>query len=223
MPCSSCGGKKNGGVASQTYQSNMTRTMSSMAIASKETQMAELPGELNGRVLTEYVGGAGRGKHYINGPVTKYPYKVMHGQLVYVDPADAREETDDPQRSPFVRVRKDEPKPVRKPVEEKVVEVAGGERTPVETLVERTPVPVESDEIEYSTSGGKNWTEEYPDDDEDEDFVDVEELDPADFSIPQMREFEPDAEEAEILLEKEKQGLNRKGMVRFLESRMEEA
>lgn len=42
-----------------------------------------------GKTLARYVGGQGQGKHYYRGPTTRYPYKVVHDQIMIVDDRDA--------------------------------------------------------------------------------------------------------------------------------------
>lgn len=80
-------------------------------------QVQQLPGEVDGRVLVRYVGGKGKLRHYQRGKHTKYPYKVTYGQLLHVDPNDARFPDEPEAVSPFVRIVKEEDK--KKPIPER--------------------------------------------------------------------------------------------------------
>ena len=87
MACKGCGSKSTkimGAGASHV-------TIKAMSVEEAIAMASTMPGELDGRVLVVYVGGKGMGKHYYQGPKTKYPYKVIHGQHVYVDPQDTNE------------------------------------------------------------------------------------------------------------------------------------
>jgi len=96
MPCSSCGKKK----------SRMTVKSTSPIVVAEQKSSIALPGEVDGRILAQYVGGKGQGKHYYRGIRTNFAYKVMHDDFVYVDPSDLR--TDPNDKSLFVRVAKTE-------------------------------------------------------------------------------------------------------------------
>jgi hypothetical protein len=51
----------------------------------KAAPVSSMPGEKDGLVLAEYIGGKGKAKHYYRGNVTKFPYKISYGQILYVD------------------------------------------------------------------------------------------------------------------------------------------
>ena len=61
------------------------------------------PVDSGGRVLAHYVGGSGRGTHYYQGLVTKYQYKVLFGQYLYVDERDTKTPDDTTNRSLLVK------------------------------------------------------------------------------------------------------------------------
>ena len=88
-----------------------------------------IPGEKEGMVLVTYTGGKGKGKHYYRGPVTKFAYKVKHGQTLNVDPLDV------------IAIAMFET--VAKPKTEKVLEVPKKiVRTPRRIEIDRTPEEV---------------------------------------------------------------------------------
>jgi hypothetical protein len=60
-------------------------------MAKAVTNVNMLPGEIDGRVLAQYLGGKGQGKHYYRGLSSHYPYKVVYGEYVYADPKDVKE------------------------------------------------------------------------------------------------------------------------------------
>lgn len=86
MACKGCGSKSASKVTAASRAIPKTQSVEE-AIA----MAATMPGELDGLVLAVYVGGKGMGKHYYQGPKSKYPYKVIHGQNIYVDPNDTNE------------------------------------------------------------------------------------------------------------------------------------
>ena len=147
MPCSTCGGKRRATVV----------TAQPVQQAAAKIDPKTLPGEMNGRVLAQYVGGKGKGKHYYQGPTTRYMYKVTYGDYVYADPTDTRTAEEImtkpnwllvkyigapipvPQQAPAptavatpapVQAAPQAPKPIQPPAVE---------RTPVPTTMERKP------------------------------------------------------------------------------------
>jgi hypothetical protein len=95
MACKTCGGKGN---------SRMMAQQNKPVSVPASANVNALPGEMDGRVLTQYVGGKGKGKHYTQGHTTKFSYKVTHGEYVYVDPRDARESNEPQNSRQFVRI-----------------------------------------------------------------------------------------------------------------------
>lgn len=89
MPCTSCS-KRRGNV---TDLSNMDTSGNTLRVAGANTpvDVNSLPGEIDGRILSEYTGGQGRGKHYYRGVNTNFAYKVQYKDLVYADPADVKD------------------------------------------------------------------------------------------------------------------------------------
>lgn len=96
-PSMCCGKNRKNSASSMQQGSNLIRS-------GLEMEAPNLPGTQGDRVLAQYVGGQGKGKHYYRGPNTKYAYKVKYGQYVYVDPLDAKEEGNPISRSLFIRV-----------------------------------------------------------------------------------------------------------------------
>jgi hypothetical protein len=88
MACKGCGGKnapKSMGAGAGHVAAKAQTVEEAIAMAST------MPGEIEGRVLAVYIGGKGMGKHYYQGPGTKFPYKVLHGGSYYVDSQDTDE------------------------------------------------------------------------------------------------------------------------------------
>lgn len=63
-------------------------------VVSSAADLPEQDPTNSGKVLVKYVGGRGRGMHTYKGPNTGTAYRVTHGAYLYVDPADARENTE---------------------------------------------------------------------------------------------------------------------------------
>ena len=115
MACPGCGRKNKAASVTGANVINAKTASRPMTVEEATAMAANMPGELDGRVLAIYVGGKGLGKHYYQGPGTKYPYKVVHGQQVYVDEKD----TDLHKRHSLLRkvvVEKVEPAPVPDPI-----------------------------------------------------------------------------------------------------------
>lgn len=190
-----------GGV--QVPRSELTKVMY------KSTELT-VPLEVEGRILAKYIGGEGKGKHTYKGLATGTPYKrIMFGALVYAHPNDVYDEVKREGNSSSLlrkvvvqKVAASAPKvkKVEQPVEP-VEEVAGKEeREPVASDVERTPVE-DVDEEEFE---------------EEEDVIDIAEL-----TVKDAKAMKFTPEEAEVLLEDEKQGKNRVSMVSLLSSILE--
>ena len=140
MPCSSCGkGRK---AMSVSRESRMAKQNQPIATP-RSMDASMLPGEVEGRILAQYIGGNGRGKHYYRGPRTHFPYKVTYGDYLYVDASDAKDVGSMSDISLFVKIVKvqaqaQDPVPVSAPQPEPqpVVEmVARQSRKVVETRV----------------------------------------------------------------------------------------
>jgi hypothetical protein len=116
------------------------RRTSADALASVRQVVAvnpgDLPGTKDGRVLALYIGGKGQATHYYKGVTTKFGYKVQYGNYYYVDPTDATDKDNPGRRSLFVKVEKSVE--VAK-IEEQKLEAVTAARTPVTDVV-RTPV-----------------------------------------------------------------------------------
>lgn len=88
MACPGCGRKNKAAKVTGANAANAQIASRPMTVEEAIAMSSNMPGEKDGRVLAIYVGGKGLGKHYYQGPGTKYPYKVVHGQQVYVNPLD---------------------------------------------------------------------------------------------------------------------------------------
>ena len=189
MACPGCAKKR----ASVTASNNVSSQQSGLLAASRSVRMAQdvnsLPGEVNGRVLAQYVGGKGKGKHYYQGRTTKFRYQVVFGQYIHADPRDVKEPGDNVGQSLLVRVpRKDDakPQPQPKPVASVVaVEEKLPKRTP-RLDVPKTPV------LDDKTPDARRM------------------------SIPDIVKFNPTYEQAVEMLEQERKGQKRKGAIEYL-------
>ena len=117
MGCPGCGGRRT---VSQAQPAMLMRTPPATggSRAPLAQRVAELPGAQGGKVHARYIGGQGKGKHYYQGPVTKYLYKVLHDDLVInVDPRDTSNPNDPnhAQVSLLVRITPPPPPPPPKP------------------------------------------------------------------------------------------------------------
>ena len=112
-------------------------TLANIKKGASNVNVAELPGTQEGRVLVQYVGGKGGGKHYYRGLVTKFPYNVKYGQYYYVDPADAKEEYDKINHSLFVIIPQEQEQP--KPEKKEVVKVEESKAEELERKPRKSP------------------------------------------------------------------------------------
>jgi hypothetical protein len=103
MPCSTC--SKRRGNTSQLSTLDTSGTTMRVAGGNSAVDVNSLPGEVDGRVLSQYTGGQGRGKHYYRGISTGFPYKVQYHDYVYADPSDVKTEGDMNNRSLLLRVK----------------------------------------------------------------------------------------------------------------------
>ncbi|MFA5036561.1 MAG: glycosyltransferase family 2 protein [Candidatus Izemoplasmatales bacterium] len=122
--CPACGGKRRSSVEAMA-------TRQTVAV----TNVNNLPGTQDGRILALYIGGKGQAAHYYKGVNTHFAYKVIYNNYYYVDPSDATSPATPGRRSLFVTV--DKPVEIAKVEEQKLEEVVT--RTAVQTVV-RTPV-----------------------------------------------------------------------------------
>lgn len=174
------------------------------------TSVDDLPLKQGDRVLALYVMGKGKGKHYKRGPATNFNYRVEYGGHYYVFHEDSRLEAEDPARSPFIRVVREQQadKGLRQPVKQE-------EKAPV---LEYAPDPADVEEV-------LEGDEEYEDEDEGtdeefDDYVDEDELDLVDIiNLPwtQFRNYDFTPAEAKELLAMERRGKNRVKFINKLE------
>lgn len=94
-------GSNNGGAKQMTAAQNNGPKFYSRASLDQGTK---LPGSTEERVLARYIGGRGRTAHYYRGPVTKFPYKVVHGAIIPVDARDTVASEADVARSLLVAI-----------------------------------------------------------------------------------------------------------------------
>jgi len=90
MACKGCGSRKASPDAISRQDFRQAATQPAPAMKAATVDPNTLPGEVDGRVLAQYIGGKGKGKHYYQGSATKFSYKVTYGDYVYADPADVR-------------------------------------------------------------------------------------------------------------------------------------
>jgi len=107
-----------------------------------------LPGEQGGRILAQYVGGKGKGRHYYQGPKTRYMYKVLYGDYIYADPTDVKDPGNAYNSSLLVKVIKTESKAIPQEtvsVAAVPAEVAAPQPGPAEPVTEKvTRKPVKA-------------------------------------------------------------------------------
>ena len=101
----------------------------------KSTNVSTMPGEKGGLILVKYVTGKGKGKHYYKGNVTKFPYKVVFGQVLYADKKDVNE------ASYFELVHGTPAAAKKVEVIKKSPRVVATKRVPVEEVVETIDIP----------------------------------------------------------------------------------
>jgi glycosyltransferase involved in cell wall biosynthesis len=240
MPCSSCGS----GRRSQAMQNNVVS--SGIGARPLQSRIADLPGSQGSTVLAHYIGGNGMGYHYYRGPVTKYSYKVIFDELIYVDPRDACEPDATRRTSLLIHVHKDDEVPA--PVAgESIVKLEEPERKPV-LKVEKQPVlsAMSDEELSENLSEGEFFgvvtdiivddvnTKE-PEDDifynpsieeisgtkMEKELLEVKESglpDISNLSVREIRNLELTPEMAKKLLKIEKDGLDRERVVEFFEN-----
>lgn len=171
-----------------TRMSNITGRRSDSTVNIHDIK---LPVEFEGKVLVQYVGGRGRGKHNYRGIVSTTSYRVLYNDVLYADPRDVREAEDSSSQSMLVRIY---PKPSKKVEQEPVGEnVVALEKSP-RNIPDREPVG---------------------------DFEEELEIDPSNMTISQIKEIGLDAEEAKVILEWEKEGKARKNVIKYLEGVIE--
>jgi len=122
--CPACGGKRRSSVEAMAARQTVA-----------VTNVNNLPGTQDGRILSLYIGGKGQAAHYYKGVNTKFAYKVIYNNYYYVDPSDATSPATPGRRSLFVAV--DKPVEIAKVEEQKLEEVVT--RTAVQGVA-RTPV-----------------------------------------------------------------------------------
>ena len=154
------------GCSKRRTQSLSQSALSKMAVQSVPVErvtvnVGEAPTHLpiqspDGKVLSVYIGGQGRAKHYYQGSVSKQPYKVSYGDYLYVDERDSRSKDNVGSRSLLVRVEKPVEQ-VAKPITEIVVsnkpksvidEVASIPQSVVEEMVRAARTSVEKTPVE---------------------------------------------------------------------------
>lgn len=207
MACPGCAKKRRAAAAAavagaQTAAANTAAT-GTRSLETVLIQSTSLPLEFEGKTLSQYVGGYGRGRHYYRGQVSKFPYRVVYGDLVYADPRDVRAESNKQNSSMLVKVTREvsQAPPAPAPVTETVPEprIPEGDPTQVASLVpDRTPVTV-----------GVVRTP----------VVEVEQLEEiSKLSAAAILKMEMTPQEASKYLKLERDGLNRKKVVAYLES-----
>jgi hypothetical protein len=143
MACPSCSGKRRAAAALVAANQPIPTTVdvNSMALTMPD-----------GKVLVQYVGGKGRGRHYYNGITTGMAHKVTYGDYLYVDPSDARQ-INEPKPTYFVRVVRSASAPTPEPIvvvepPPQVVEEAVTRTAVVREVVRK---PVEDDVPDIAT------------------------------------------------------------------------
>jgi len=198
MACPGCSKRKGKSMIDQSQgrmMANTGRSEQTAPIAAGNAAV-NLPLEFEGKVLCQYFGGKGAGKHYYRGINTKFPYHVTFGDYVYADPKDAAETAGQP--SKLVKVKAPEqPKP-------EVIEtvITAPEPPKPEPVPEPEPTPVVEEVII------KKKVEELPD------------VSTMNIKALLVLIDEADEETIEKILIMEEDGLNRKKVVERLKSKL---
>jgi hypothetical protein len=145
-----------------------------------------MPGVVNDRVLSLYVGGKGQAAHYYKGIATHFAYKVIYGNYYYVDPADATSKETPGRRSLFIKVEK--PAEVAQVEQQKLEEIA---RSPVTDKVKSPVVDTVVEPLPDITN----------------------------MNVGDVQALSIDDDQAKILLEREKKGKGRSGVIDYLSKR----
>lgn len=136
MGCKTCGGKGRRSATNAPGVVNTTpAARSSAQPVSIGTNVLNLPLDFQGKVLAQYIGGKGQGKHYYRGIVSKFPYRVMYLDYLYVDPRDT---TDDrTSQSRLLRIHELKTEQAQPAVVTKIEVVEQLVKNPVATVVEQ--------------------------------------------------------------------------------------
>jgi len=186
MACSGCGRKNKAALVTGANKANAQIASRPMTVEEAIAMSSNMPGEVDGRVLAVYVGGKGMGKHYYQGPGTKYPYKVVHGQHVYVNPLDTEPHV---KNSLFHKVKGKDVAPAPAPV----VQAPKEEKIKPDVVRESRVSPPKREPVAL------------------DDMPDVYNL-----SVKEIANLELDYDTAVAMLRDEKQGKNRKKAVSYL-------
>lgn len=121
MACSTCGGKKRRTPSNMNTVGVSRQTLAAQTeqqTVSVQNTAVSLPSEFEGKLLAQYLGSKGAGKHYYRGPKSGFNYRVQYGDFIYADPADVVEDAPNT-FSKLVRVRNQEQPAKSAPVESK--------------------------------------------------------------------------------------------------------
>lgn len=91
MACKGCGGRRSPSLNLPGVKGALKAVGNNAPVNLKVAGVVDavnLPLEMNGMFLAQYVGGKGRGSHYYNGLATRHPYRVKFEAYVYAYPAD---------------------------------------------------------------------------------------------------------------------------------------
>jgi hypothetical protein len=90
MACSGCGKRRSPSLSTNTTSSTSLGVGDPVVITLGAVP-TDMPATMDGKVLSQYIGGQGKAKHYYNGVVSGFPYKVVYGQYVYAHPGDVKD------------------------------------------------------------------------------------------------------------------------------------
>ncbi|MCJ7760381.1 glycosyltransferase family 2 protein [Candidatus Bathyarchaeota archaeon] len=137
MPCKSCGGSRYSEMVGRSSPEKVQRGDPVTVRLDQSQENVTLPLEFEGKVLVQYAGGEGKGRHYYNGPATRTPYKVQAGSYMYVDQSDTSEANN---TSLFNKVKRHGQTPTEQVAPRPVVEQKVDEpKVAEEVVVSRSP------------------------------------------------------------------------------------
>lgn len=190
--CKSCSGRKS----ASNYASNSMPAAGASSRTTVQGSAADpvtLPTTFQGKVLALYTGGRGMGAHYYRGVKTKFPYRVTNGDYLYADPADVCEPA---QTWSYLKrvIPQAQPAPAPTPV-----------AVPPQKIVAKPePAPEIPEEVKSVPAPATH-----------DDLPDISEM-----NVKEITGLSITQEQAAILLQYEKDGLNRTKVVKWLESRL---
>lgn len=192
-----CGGRNKTQFGNLFNRTSSSSNAVSVSEASVKVEFAAgelfMPLEADGKVLSRYIGGKGRGKHIYKGNTSGKPYpRVVYGSLVYADPRDVKDsDTGANGHSMLIKIKQ-----MAAPV---VLQSVQLERQPM--TMEMAKEPVVEDAFTALDDEGQEFEE-----------IEISEL-----SLKKIMRLGLSSDDAKVFLPIEQQGKNRAGVVTYLQ------